>query len=586
MPVDTARMTTAAKIGGGDARAFDLIDLGDRLFTQREPLNRLNQEIAENVYLERADFVSSNNNIIDFVGSLMDSTPAQLRQELGDAISAILRPRDKMWFASTSMIDKLDKVPQNAQYLEHITSVTKRAIYDPRSKFIRATKETDHGFVTFGQWVMSVEWIGDHLYYRSFHLRDCVWLENEIGDVDHLHRKDKMTARIMQRKFGDAALHQNVKNACEKEPHKEFNLRVVTMPTEEYDYICKRPVIRGVNRMPFVCIYIDADNLKILREDALPQFLYVVPRWHTLSGTQYAFSPAAMTSLPDARLTQDLARIILESGEKAVDPPALARYEAIRESNIQAGGITWADVQGDQKLSDAFQLLEFTGDMRTGFAMRADLREALANAWFKSKLQLPEPGKDMTAFEVAQRIEEHVRNLLPLFEPMEVEYNTKVLDLSFGHLMLMGRYGNPDDIPDQLSGQDISWSFKNPMQEASSRVLVQQFQEVLQIEQAAAEIGGVKVRRANLPVARDDALRGTSAPAEWLLTDEEMEAQAAEAEEAEASQALIAETSAVAAVAQQAGDAAQSLAAAGGPAPKQLPRPGSVLPTRPARRPA
>jgi hypothetical protein len=37
----------------------------------------------------------------------------------------------------------------------------------------------------------------------------------------------------------------------------------------------------------------------------------------------------------------------------------------------------------------------------------------------------------MTAREVSVRQQEFIRNLLPLFEPIEVEYNSKLLDKTY-----------------------------------------------------------------------------------------------------------------------------------------------------------
>ena len=99
------------------------------------------------------------------------------------------------------------------------------------------------------------------------------------------------------------------------------------MPADDYDYIGEGSKAKGGKRLPFVVVYVDADNLQILKEGGLHDFPYAVPRWHRIAGYPYGFSPAALTSLPDARMAQMLASIILESGEKTVDPPIVALEE-------------------------------------------------------------------------------------------------------------------------------------------------------------------------------------------------------------------------------------------------------------------
>ena len=63
-----------------DARAKELIDLGDRLFAKKDPMNTLWQEIAEHFYVERADFTDEYIPGEDFARHLEDSYPALLRR--------------------------------------------------------------------------------------------------------------------------------------------------------------------------------------------------------------------------------------------------------------------------------------------------------------------------------------------------------------------------------------------------------------------------------------------------------------------------------------------------------------------------
>ena len=547
-----------------EGRAKELSDLGDRLFAKKAPLDGLNQEIADIFYPERANFTTDLQLGADFNTGNFDSLPQLLRRELGNAMSATLRPRGQPWFSATTLDDDLDNDPEVARYLEYITMRMRRSMYDERTKFVRATKEADHDFVTFGMNVISVEEAPnrDHLFYRAHHLRDCAWLENDLCEIDHLHRKDTMTARAMVRRFGRAKVHQSVAKACETEPGKSINIRCIVMPADEYDYVEGGGRAKGKERkLPFVIVYIDADNQTILREGGLPFFIYNVPRWHTVPGSQYAFSPATVTALPDGRMAQSLARILLEAGEKAVDPPMVATEEAVREVNLQAGAVSWVEKEYDERFGASLRAIEMKGDMRTGFALRQDIREMLSKAFFIDKLALPEAGKQMTAYEIRTRLEEHVRNLLPLFEPMEMEYNMGILDRSFRHMLVMKQF-DIEMMPDVLSKMNITWSFKNPMQEASTRILVEQFQEALTIENAAKN-GGAMTTRLNVDFARDDALRGSGGPARWRRANEDLEAEAKAAASKAKLAAAASEIGAGADVAGRVGQAAQSLQGAG-----------------------
>jgi hypothetical protein len=52
-----------------------------------------------------------------------------------------------------------------------------------------------------------------------------------------------------------------------------------------------------------------------------------------LPGLAYAYSPATVVALPDARLLQQMTLTLLEAGQKAVDPPLKATSEAIRAAS-------------------------------------------------------------------------------------------------------------------------------------------------------------------------------------------------------------------------------------------------------------
>lgn len=553
-------------MAGGDSRAQELIDLGDKLFSKREPIVSLWQEIAENYYPMRATFMTDFQGGRDYAAHILDSHPVLTRQELGNALSSMLRPRGQPWFASSTVNEEMNSDPEIAKYLEYLTDTTRTNMYHAKTQFVRATKEGDHDFITFGQAVISTmeSPTRDALFYRNHHLRDCAWLENATGVVNHLHRKDKMSARQMCEFFGESRVHKNVREAVAKEPGKEINMRAIAMPSREYDKTNSGD--KKKRRLLYVIIYVDVDNVHILREDYDYIFPYAVPRWATVSGSQYAYSPATFNSLPDGRMAQMMARILLEAGEKSVDPPGIANSEAIREANLEAGALTWADVGPDGSLKDAYMPIQINGDMRTGFAMRADLRQMLESAFFINKLALPEANKDMTATEVRARTEEHVRNLLPLFEPMEQEYNTRLLDNTFARLRALGKF-DFHAMPDALSKADLGWTFKNPMQEASTRILVSQAQETLGVVTIGMEFGAKTGQRVLSPVKLEtvmqDAVRGAGGPAKWRKSIDELAAELEAMVQQESVRKAAEQASHLAAIGQQVGDAAQSLRAGG-----------------------
>lgn len=546
-----------------DKRAQELIDLGNRLYSEKQPYDGLCQEIAWQFAPDLADFTRKMVLGEEWQDHLMDSFPVQASRDLANALSSMLRPKDRPWFKCTSGNEEIDSDEHCARFLEHVTRRMRKTIYDPRAKFVRATKECDRFYVNFGMGAIEIDEAHSrrHLVFRNQHIRDIAFLENKSGDVDHLHLKDPMTARQLMATYRRDAkrIHESVKDALDKEPGKVFDIRVLTLPQVEYDYKPEKGYVRNEQKPPFVRVHIDATNQVILREEGRAVFPYVVPRWHRFAKFAYAFSPATMPGLSDARMAQMLAQILMEAGEKAVNPPLIARDQAIREANLQAGGMTYADIEYDTKLADALApIQQITGHMAVGFEMRKHVQEMIAKSMFLDRLTLPEAGANMTATEVQRRLEEHVRNLLPLFEPMEVEYNTRVLDTVFLFLRSMGTF-DPAQIPPKLRGADIAWTFESPIQQAQARLMVEQAKETWLIESMAKQFDPSMPSATKADVVMRDAVRGVGGPAMWRKTPEEQAAEAQGKQQAAMMQGLMQTLGGGADVAAKVGDAAQKL---------------------------
>lgn len=499
-----------------DNNAKELCAIGSKLFSKKQPWDILNQEIAENYYPLRTDFTRELSLGDDFSTGLMESFPVQARETLGNAPSAMLRQGD--WFEVKTGREEIDEDPSAARWLEYATKRYRRLVYDRRANFTSATIEADHDWVSFGNPILSVEEspTRDHMLFRAWHPKDCAWMLNEVGKVDHLQRKMKKTARNLKKLYGDK-VHSDIKLACETDPSKEFDCRHIVMPVDDI-YGDDKAMRKKYRKTPFISIYIDLDHEQILGEAGLPVFNYVVPRWRTLANIPQGFSPATINSLPDGRMIQSMARIILEQGEKAVDPPTVARGEMFRDAvNMYAGGMTFVDIDDDADIRKLFQTIE-TGNVSIGMEMKQDVRAMLAEAFLLNKLFLPDT-REMTAYETQQRIAEFRRAALPFFGPIESEYHLPLLDTGF-QLALHNRHFDVGEIPEILDGEETTFVFESPLNTAEGRQLVASFQESVQILAGAANFDQTIPTTMDFKKMTKDAVKGTGAPADWFADEE------------------------------------------------------------------
>lgn len=541
-----------------DSYARTLVERGNVLFGKRQSLMSMWQEVANNFYVERADFTTMRTIGTTFADALTTSYPLLARRELGDGLGSMLRPKEKEWFfVETARQDRVDD--QGKKWLAAATQTQRRAMYARATKFVRATKEGDHDFASFGQTVLSVQLNRDQsdLLYRCWHLRDVVWVENADGDICEVHRKWKCFARDAVAMFPRCSAR--IRDIAEKNPHEEVELRHIVMRSADYDNPGGRKW-----RQPWVSIYVEAAEMAMLEEVGSRGRVYIIPRWQTVSGSQYAYSPATVAALPDARLLQAMTLTLLEAGEKYTNPPLVAVQNAIRSDvALYAGGITWVDAEYDERLGEVLRpLSQDKSGMAIGRDLRNDVRDTIERCFYLNKLTGPNfsgmsGGREMTAYEAGQRVQEYVRQALPLFEPMEQDYNGGLCDETFDLLLHAGAFGSHADIPDSLRGADIRFRFESPLTEI---IDAQKGQRLVNAKQLLAQVADVSPESAHVvdwKKAYRDALEGGRTPAEWLNDDATLKAMAdAEAQRQQAQQLL--------GGMQQAADVANTLGGAAG----------------------
>lgn len=436
----------------------------------------------------------------------------------------MLRPSGKPWFALRPSYR--DETYEEKRWLEYATNVQRRAMYDRVSQFTRATKEADHDFAAFGQCVLTVELNRnrDALLYRCWHLRDIAWRENADGQICQVHRNWNVTAYDLKRQFGEGKLADQVKKLLSTDPLKEIKCRHIVLKSEEYE---SAPGGKKWNT-PYVSVYLDIENEHEIESVGLWSKHYVIPRWQTVSGSQYAYSPSTLAACPDARLIQAMTLTLLQAGERAADPPKIAREGVIRSDvDFRSGGVTWIDGEYDEKLGEAIRTLENDkSGIPFGLKMREDAKETIREAFFLDKISLPpiEEGREMTAFEASQRVQDYIRQALPLFEPMSDNYNGEVCEETFPLLMRNGAFGPVDNIPQSLRGQEMQFKFESPLQRAEGADKGMLLQNAVALATTVAAIDQDALAIIDGKAALREALYGSGMSAKAMRSEAEVEA--------------------------------------------------------------
>lgn len=505
-----------------DSRSKELIRIGNKMFSAKSQVDILWQEIAENFYPERAQFTTTRIDGDELSDHLYASYPTMARRELGNLMSSFLRPQSQQWMDIHVDDEGINEKRENREFLQYLTKIQWRAMYDATANYVKASKQADHDFAAFGNSVkrISPNILGDGMLYMNYHLRDCAWSENGEGKVDTMFRKWKPTARQLKHYFPDKC-SKEVQRAYKDDPEKQFECWHVVMPSRLYEYKPKN----GKN-YPYISLYVEAASETVLEEVGQEWFGYVVPRWQTVSDSPYGRSMAATVALPDARTMQVILRTLREAGEKFVDPPMVAVADAIRNDiSLYAGGVTIADIEYDERLGDVLRPVnQDRSGMPIGFELASAIKEDLMQGFFLDKIQLPDIS-NMTATETRRRIQETIRQQSPLFEPIEAEDNTPTCEMTF-EILRAGDAFPFEEIPEDLDGADIKFKFRSPladMEEQNDAAVYMQVRD--EIIMPAAQIDPSVLVEFDMTRATREAAIKSGWKAKWVKDPEQAAAE-------------------------------------------------------------
>lgn len=538
----------------------DLVKIGESLFSKRRPLMNFWQECAEQVYSARASFTRPIYDGMLSNEEQMTSYPEQARREFGNFLSGTLRSGE--WFRIRSSSERVNKDEGAIAWMDYATKVQMRAMYDPVARFVRAAREGDHDYVSFGNAALSIDINREYdaLLYRAWHLRAVAWLESYDGFIRSVWRKWSPSIRQLVKEFGKDALAPTVQNALKDDGERSVNCMHILVPTDEFPGIGDPKSPNG----KYMSFYVDIENSVILRKTPVKIFNYIIPRWLTVSESQYARSAAMDVVLPDARLIQSIERVILEAGEKFVDPPMIGVKDAMRSDvALYSGGITWVDMKYDERLGDVLRpITDKNGNkMPVGWEMSDRVKKSIADGFFLNKLIFPPIDTEMTAFEVRQRVQEHVRNALPLMEPIEQDYNAQLCEQTFEFLFEMGAFGREDTIPDIVKGPEFRYSFTNALRELKTEK-TQEFREGVELLGMAVQIDPAQVANINTTEALRESLRAAGWDSDWLNDPKSVEELRATMAEQEKQKEELEQTEVIADAAQKGGIAINQLSSA------------------------
>lgn len=506
----------------------------------RKRMVRRWQQAAEQFYPERADFYLGDLKYGDNDERVRDGQitdyPSLVRRNLANQVSAMLRPRGIVWFHLQTQFQKINEAQRPKIWLEAGSERLRLILYNTGGGFVDSTDSCDNDLVTFGNGILQPTYNSrrDGLLWRNWHPRDVAWSEDVNGENDRVFRKQQMTIRDVIRYFRKAngEISPAVMKAVDDDPYKELTIQHIVVRSDEYPVEGKEYTGEESKnkRFPFRSIFIDHENETILEDVPARRLGYIIVKWGKIPGTQFGYSHASSSALGNARTLQRMALTLLEAGERAVDPALIVVGEAVQGGvNLVSGQMTYVSAEYDERTGEAVRTLPVDkGGLNWGIDRETRIREEIKEAFYLNQLEMPEAqgrGEQKTAYETQQRIEENIRRSLPLFEPFEAGYSAKVCESAFEHAMELNGFTDLlRQIPPELAGQEIKFTFESPLQAARQRANTQAFMQVSQVLTVASQLDPHIGADYDVRTATRDAVAGTQPPATWTLPEDQADA--------------------------------------------------------------
>jgi len=305
------------------------------------------------------------------------------------------------------------------------------------------------------------------LRFSTRHIKEIYISENDKGFVDTIHREFKMTARAAYQRFGKQ-LSKRILKIAEKNPYDEVKINQCVKPNDNLN-----PYKMDNKSMPFVSIYYDNEDLKIITISGFNEFPFVIPRWLKSSSETYGRSPS-MTALPDIKMVNKMAETTIKAAQKMVDPPLLVPDDSfILPVRTQPGGLNYYR----SGTRDRIEPLNIGANTPVGINLEEQRRQAIRQAYFVDQLLLSQDVR-MTATEVMERNQESMRLLAPVLARLQSEMLQPLITRAFNILLRKNILPEP---PVALQGQTVDIEYVSPLARSQRTGDVQAILRTLEI---------------------------------------------------------------------------------------------------------
>jgi Bacteriophage head to tail connecting protein len=431
-------MTAYSAGGASSPKAASVLQRWSELLSQRTMHDYIWQDLVDMVLPGSADITHVRVPGESRTERLFETTAVQAAQTLAASLMGAITNPAIQWFRLRFREDDLSDNQEVATWLNACDEIMASA-YNA-SNFYQAAHTFYLNLAVFGTAAMyscSTERLGHkgsreaYLRFQTLPTGHYVIAENYLGKVDTLIRSFDLTPRQARQQFGEVALSRDLRLQAADPRHMD-------VPKRFLHAVYPRELTRqggiGNKKMPYEELYLELDSRHVCWESGYEEFPFLVARWETLGTSPWGFGPGHI-ALPDVRTINTLRELMLLQLQLWVQPPLMQMEEAVIGSisleSLAVNVIT---------REDALRPLDLTGRPDLVKLEEEALKKAIRESFYADALTglPPADATTMTAYEVAQRIEQMQRLMGPAFTRLLSEMLDPLADRTFGLLWRAG----------------------------------------------------------------------------------------------------------------------------------------------------
>ena len=526
-------------VAPGPAAQRQLIDkLESRrmvLQRNRSTLDSLFDDLAWLTHPAQIGFTTTLSPGTERTDHLFDSTALSDRAELAATVESVLLPKDRQWGGADALDPQLMELDSVRRWFDAANSHVHNAIYNASAQFEQATGELFNDVVTFGSAAMFMNERADNsgMFFKSLYMKNVLFAQNAEGKIDTVFLDMVgLTQGMALNQFGSERVSQETRKAVQSgNMEAPAHITHVVLPQTETTRIAFG--IHADVAEPWISIVFDRDAKHVINMSQFVEMPYITPRWLTIPGQAYGFSPGQQ-ALPDIRMANSIKATLIKAGQLRTQPPLMIPNDGFMNPIRLAPG---AFIPYDAAFARAFgrmpvQPLDVGGNLPIGFELLKQTQDAINRAYHSDTLSLPDKSR-MTATEVMEHRAAFARVMGPALGRLLTEVSRPVYERAFGIELRAGRL---PEMPRELDGAQLNYTFFSAVQEAQHMNEVARSMRVFESMMPIAQVKPEVIDNLNL----DEMVREIAAvmgPYRFLNSPEEVQAIREQRAEAQAAQA-------------------------------------------------